>query len=306
MAPKTSDTASRDEALYFKWNRTSFDALLQTYHIRSEWHPVMHSEKETAFLLKDGKITLFVEFFKFCNFQLLITIFCKSLLDEYTVHPLGLAKLRHFEYTCLSLGFLPERLVFRALYSLVWKTPFFTFDRRSTDETCLRLVPASCRDKDWKYKFIYVDGYVIPWNMHWRTMSAKEKVKDVALLKAEYQDNALFKALTSHPTEITIIHDGDLALVGMSLCWRDIQIYHAFSTADGSPFTHADLLYPQKASSVSPADRPLRPGEDNIQQANVSNFLISPCHMDRVLQVLPISGDAEKVDLTAPAQRKTI
>ncbi|MFS7987385.1 hypothetical protein Hanom_Chr11g01022061 [Helianthus anomalus] len=264
MAPKTSDTASRDEALYFQWNRTSFDALLQTYHISSEWHPVMHSEKETAFSLKDGKITFFAKFFKFCNFQLLITFFYKSLLDEYTMHisqmhPLGLAKLRHFEYTCLSLGFLPERLVFRALYSLVWKTPFFTFDQRSTDETCLRIVPTSCRDKDWKNKFFYVDGDVIPWNMHWRTMPAKEKVKDVATLKAEYQDNALFKALTSHPSEFTIVPDGALALVRKSLCWRDVQIYPAFSTADGSPFTLADLLYPQKASSVSTMDRLLRP-----------------------------------------------
>ncbi|MFS8003329.1 hypothetical protein Hanom_Chr13g01212731 [Helianthus anomalus] len=56
------------------------------------------------------------------------------MLDEYAVHisqmhPLGLAKLRHFEYACLSAGFLLESLVFCALYTLVWETPFFTFDR---------------------------------------------------------------------------------------------------------------------------------------------------------------------------------
>ncbi|MFS7965029.1 hypothetical protein Hanom_Chr08g00757301 [Helianthus anomalus] len=94
----------------------------------------MPSERDTAFPLKNGKITLFAEFFKFCNFRLPITTFCKSMLDKYVVHisqmyPLGLAKLRHFEYACLGLGFLPEPLVFRALYTLVWKTPFFTFDR---------------------------------------------------------------------------------------------------------------------------------------------------------------------------------
>ncbi|MFS7913164.1 hypothetical protein Hanom_Chr02g00138621 [Helianthus anomalus] len=46
-----------------------------------------------------------------CNFRLPITNFCKSMFDEYAVHisqmhPLSLAKLRHFEYACLSLGFL--------------------------------------------------------------------------------------------------------------------------------------------------------------------------------------------------------
>ncbi|MFS7984606.1 hypothetical protein Hanom_Chr11g00988431 [Helianthus anomalus] len=80
--------------------------------------------------LKDGKITLFEDFFKLCKFRLPITKFCKSILDEYAVHisqmhPLGLAKDRHFEYFCLCLGFLPESLVFRALYTLVSKAPFY-------------------------------------------------------------------------------------------------------------------------------------------------------------------------------------
>ncbi|MFS7888882.1 hypothetical protein Hanom_Chr00s000002g01600281 [Helianthus anomalus] len=167
------------------------------------------------------------------------------MLDEYAVHlsqmhPLGLAKLRHFEYACLSLGFLPESLVFRALYSLVWKAPFFTFDRRSTNETCLRLVPAR--------------------EMHWRSMSANEKVKDVAPPMAEYQENAFFKALTSHPSDISIIPDGALALVGMSLCWRDVQICPAFKTVDGC----------------------------------------------KVLQGLPLSGDAKGLDSAAPGPRKII
>ncbi|MFS8008469.1 hypothetical protein Hanom_Chr14g01273131 [Helianthus anomalus] len=84
--------------------------------------------------LRDGQITLFADFLKFCNFWLPITKFCKSMLDEYVVHisqthPLCLAKLHHFEYACLSLGFLPESLVFNALYTLAWKAPLFTFDR---------------------------------------------------------------------------------------------------------------------------------------------------------------------------------
>ncbi|MFS7904854.1 hypothetical protein Hanom_Chr01g00040941 [Helianthus anomalus] len=114
---------------------------------------------------------LFVDFSKFSNFRLPITKFCKSMLDEYFVHisqmhPLGLAKLRHFEYACLSLEFLPKSPVFRALYTLAWKAPFFTFDHRSTDEACLRFVPSSCRDKDWKKKFFFVDANVILGEMH--------------------------------------------------------------------------------------------------------------------------------------------
>ncbi|MFS7965030.1 hypothetical protein Hanom_Chr08g00757311 [Helianthus anomalus] len=137
-------------------------------------------------------------------------------------------------------------------------------------------------------------------------MSAKEKVKDIAPPKVEYQENALFKALTGHPSEISIILEGALALVGMSLCWRDVQIYPAFRTTDGAPFTLADLLYPERSSSILAADRPLRPGEDNIMWAHVSNFLISASHVDKVLQGLPINGDAEGTEVAAPAPKKTI
>ncbi|MFS7898754.1 hypothetical protein Hanom_Chr05g00429801 [Helianthus anomalus] len=108
-------------------------------------------------------------------------MFYKSMLDEYVVHisqmhPLGVVKLRHFKYACLSLGCLPKSLVFYALYTLVWKSPFFTFDRRSTDEACLRYVPLSSRDKDWKNKFFFIDVDVIPGEIHWRVMAAKEKI----------------------------------------------------------------------------------------------------------------------------------
>ncbi|MFS7944995.1 hypothetical protein Hanom_Chr06g00518731 [Helianthus anomalus] len=135
----------------------------------------MPSERDTAFPLRDGQITLFVEFFKFCNFRLPITKFCKSMLDEYAVHisqmhPLGLAKL-------------------------------------------------------------YAD--VIPREMHRRVMVAKEKVKNVVPPKAEYQENALFKTLIARPSKCLVVHEGVLALVGMSLCWSDVQTYPTFKTADG-------------------------------------------------------------------------
>ncbi|MFS7942523.1 hypothetical protein Hanom_Chr06g00489351 [Helianthus anomalus] len=68
MAPKVSDQSQGDDALYCKWNKASFESLLKNYGIMHEWHPVMPSEKDAAFPLRDGQITLFADFFKFCNF----------------------------------------------------------------------------------------------------------------------------------------------------------------------------------------------------------------------------------------------
>ncbi|MFS7903721.1 hypothetical protein Hanom_Chr01g00027351 [Helianthus anomalus] len=110
---------------------------------------------------------MFSDFFKFCNFRLPITKFCKSVLDHYLIHisqlhPSGLVKLQQFEFACIALGHITELTVFRAFFVLVWKSPFFTFDRQDIDVSCLRDIPASSRDKDWKKKFFYIDTSVIP------------------------------------------------------------------------------------------------------------------------------------------------
>ncbi|MFS7902114.1 hypothetical protein Hanom_Chr01g00007431 [Helianthus anomalus] len=41
---------------------------------------------DVAFPLKEGKITLLCDFFKFCNFCLSIKKFCKQILDHYCIH----------------------------------------------------------------------------------------------------------------------------------------------------------------------------------------------------------------------------
>ncbi|MFS8003330.1 hypothetical protein Hanom_Chr13g01212741 [Helianthus anomalus] len=119
--------------------------------------------------------------------------------------------------------------------------------------------------------------------MHWRVMSAKEKVNDIALPKAEYQENALFKALIFRPSECLVLPEGTLALVGMSLGWRDVQIYPAFRTTDR-----------ENSASILAVDRPLHLGEENILRAHAGKFLISPSHMGGVLQGFPTGRGVEE------------
>ncbi|MFS7900643.1 hypothetical protein Hanom_Chr00s128001g01814261 [Helianthus anomalus] len=163
MASKTGESSSSaptsSDALYIKWGQTSFNNLLQNYNIRAEWNPVLSSKTGTTFLLKQVKITMFSDFFKFCNFRLPITKFCKLVLDHYPIHisqlhPLGLVKLRQFEFACIVLGHIPELLVLGLFSSMYGNPPFFTFDRRDTDVSCLRDIPTSSKDKDWKKKVL--------------------------------------------------------------------------------------------------------------------------------------------------------
>ncbi|KAF5817862.1 hypothetical protein HanXRQr2_Chr02g0057991 [Helianthus annuus] len=261
MALKTNESSSTATAptdiLFCKWGVTSFNNLVHDYGIRAEWNPVLPSKTDTAFPLKGGKITLFSDFFKFCNFRLPITKFLKSVLDFYhihisQIHPLGLVKLRQFEYACIALGHIPELVVFRAFFVLVWKSPFFTFDRRDTDASCLRDIPTSSRDKDWKKKFFYLDATVIPGEMHWREKGPKDKVRDDAPPEDSYTSNALYVKLCGRPFECTIIPEGALVMAGMSLLWPDIKRYPSFQrdNAGTSVGVSAGVAIPTLVPSV--------------------------------------------------------
>ncbi|MFS7939771.1 hypothetical protein Hanom_Chr05g00455871 [Helianthus anomalus] len=226
MVSKTCESSSSAQAsanaLYCKWGLVSYNNLVQDYGIMAEWNPILPSKKDTTFSLKKGKITLFCDFFKFCNFRLPITKFCKLVLDHYPIHisqlhPLGLVKLRQFEFACIALGHIPELIVFRAFFVLVWKSPFFTFDRRDTDVSCLRDIPTSSKDKDRLKKFFYIDAGVIPGEMHWKEMGPKDKVKDDGPPEDAYVANALYTRLCGCPFECTVIPEGALVMAGMSL-----------------------------------------------------------------------------------------
>ncbi|MFS7970330.1 hypothetical protein Hanom_Chr09g00819771 [Helianthus anomalus] len=195
MASKTGESSSSAavsvEALYCKWGLVSYNILILDYGIRAEWNPILPSKTDTTFSSKKGKITLFSDFFKFCNFRLPITKFCKLVLDYYPIH---ISQLHP-----LGLGISLNLLFLGLFFVLVWKSPFFTFDGRDTDVSCLRDIPNSSKDKDWKKKFFYIDAGVIPGEMHWREMGPKDKVKDDGPPEDAYVANALYTRLCGCP-----------------------------------------------------------------------------------------------------------
>ncbi|KAJ0733258.1 hypothetical protein HanPI659440_Chr11g0406331 [Helianthus annuus] len=301
MASKINESSSTATAptdiLFCKWGVTSFNNLVHDYGIRAEWNPVLPSKTDTAFPLKVGKITLFSDFFKFCNFRLPITKFLKSVLDFYRIHisqihPLGLVKLRQFEYACIALGHIPELVVFRAFFVLVWKSPFFTFDRRDTDASCLRDIPTSSRDKDWKKKFFYLDAAVIPGEMHLREKGPKDKVRDDAPPEDAYASNVLYIKLCGRPFECTIIPEGALVMAGMSLLWPDIKRYPSFQRDDTGEWGMFDFIDPPRHLALKPADRVLDEGEPDVLRVHLEQFLLPAIPADPTAYVTPLSGVA--------------
>ncbi|MFS7978534.1 hypothetical protein Hanom_Chr10g00916591 [Helianthus anomalus] len=282
MASKAGESSSAQtgsDALYCKWGLVSYNNLVQEYNIRPKWNPMLPSKIDTTFPLKQGKITLFIDFFKFCNFRLPITKFCKSVLDHYPIHIsqlhlLGLVKLRHFEFSCIALGHIPEITVFRAFFVLVWKSPFFTFDRRDVDVSCLRNIPTSSRDKKWKKKLFYIDANVVPGGMQWREMGAKDKFKDDDPPTDAYVENALFKRLCQRPSKCTVIPDGALVMAGMSLLWQDIRLYLSFQGDDEGRGSLFDFVNPSRNAALRAVDRVLGEQEPDVLKIHLEQFLL--------------------------------
>ncbi|KAJ0570375.1 hypothetical protein HanHA300_Chr05g0177301 [Helianthus annuus] len=311
MASKTNESSSTaatpTDILFCKWGVTSFNNLVHDYGIRAEWNPVLPSKTDTAFPLKVGKITLFSDFFKFCNFRLPITKFLKSVLDFYRIHisqirPLGLVKLRQFEYACIALGHIPELVVFRAFFVLVWKSPFFTFDRRDTDASCLREIPTSSRDKDWKKKFFYLDAAAIPGEMYWQEKGPKDKVRDDAPPEDSYTSNALYVKLCGLPFECTIISEGALVMAGMSLLWPDIKRYPSFQRDDAGEWSMFDFIDPPQHLALKSADRMLDEGEPDVLKVHLEQFLLPAVPADPTAYIAPLSGVA--ITAVATSEKK--
>ncbi|KAJ0467634.1 hypothetical protein HanIR_Chr14g0687481 [Helianthus annuus] len=150
---------------------------------------------------------------------------------------------------------------------------FFTFDRRDIGVSCLRDIPASSRDKDWKKKFFYIDAGVIPGGMHWREMGAKDKFKDDGPPADAYIENALFKRLSQRPSECQLIPEGALVKAGMSLPWRNSWLYPAFQRVDGGEWSLFDFFNPPRNAALRSADRVVGEQEPNVLKIHIEQFL---------------------------------
>ncbi|MFS7939514.1 hypothetical protein Hanom_Chr05g00452671 [Helianthus anomalus] len=226
--------------------QVSADAL----YCKEEWNPVLPSKTDTAFPLKKGKITQFSDFFNFCNFRLPITKFCKLVLDHYPIH---ISQLH-------PLG-------------------------RDTDVSCLRDIPTSSKDKDWKKFFFYIDACVIPGEIHWREMGPKDNVKDDGPPKDAYVANALYTRLCGRPFVCMVIPDGALVMAGMCLLWCDIKLYLSFQRDDEGEWSLFDFVDPPRHVALKAADRVLGEQEPDVLKIHLEQFLLPAVPADPTVYI---------------------
>ncbi|KAJ0615428.1 hypothetical protein HanIR_Chr02g0073991 [Helianthus annuus] len=128
-----------------------------------------------------GYITLFADFFGEGNFRLPATHFLGNILQYCSFYisqlsPMGMVRIRHFEFVCRSQGEEPPVDKFRAFYQLQVNLGFFSLALRAMKKILIN-PPKSFHD--WKMKFFYIRAEVIPMVMQFRDSAptVKEDLK---------------------------------------------------------------------------------------------------------------------------------
>ncbi|MFS7937931.1 hypothetical protein Hanom_Chr05g00433551 [Helianthus anomalus] len=161
-----------------KWDIGLFEQVVRGYQFLPEWDARYPSQGQTAADAPTGYITLFAYFFSEGDFRLPTTHFLANILQYYGFHisqmsPIGMVRVRHFEFVCRSQGEEPTIEKFRVFYQLQGNMGFFSFALRNAKKI---LISPPKSFHDWKMKFFYICAEVIPMAMQFRAMGpiAKE------------------------------------------------------------------------------------------------------------------------------------
>ncbi|MFS7936577.1 hypothetical protein Hanom_Chr05g00417201 [Helianthus anomalus] len=154
--PKISLNRYQDQGL--------FEQVTRGQQFLVEWDARYPSQGQTTADAPPGYITLYADFFGEGNFRLPVTHYMATILHSYVFHisqqsPMGMVRIRHFEFVCRLQGLEPTVEKFRVFYQLISTLGFFSFALRSVKKI---LINPPKRFHDWKMKFFFSREEVIP------------------------------------------------------------------------------------------------------------------------------------------------
>ncbi|MFS7955419.1 hypothetical protein Hanom_Chr07g00642401 [Helianthus anomalus] len=105
-----------------------------------------------------GYITLFWDIFSAGNFQLHVTKFFLEILSYYKfhisqMHPIGMVRVRHFQFVCQLMHIVPTVTRFRVFHQMPCSQGFYSFVQRALAKKILLQPPKSFHY--WKSKFFF-------------------------------------------------------------------------------------------------------------------------------------------------------
>lgn len=203
-----------DEA-FCRLKEEEFQRLSEDMLFLDDWDAECPSPNVTAVQAPPGKIALYTSFFTHCNFRLPITTFTMDILNYYgfhlsQMHPMGMCRVKFFEFCAKANGYDPTVDMFRVFYKLTVNESWLSFRARGGVSPHVKAAPKSFHE--WKSKFFFISENVIPVAMNVRDLGME--VVDETLV--EYKSEDWYKRLIRHPVDICPIDEVSLVKVGMS------------------------------------------------------------------------------------------
>ncbi|MFS7987662.1 hypothetical protein Hanom_Chr11g01025521 [Helianthus anomalus] len=129
-----------------------------------EWDARYPAQGQSVVDAPPGYITLFADFFSEGNFRVPETHFLGNILQYYGFHishmsPIGMVRVRHFEFVCQSQGEDPTVEKFRSVYQLQSNMGYFSSALRAARKI---LISPPKIFYDWNMKFFFIRAEVIP------------------------------------------------------------------------------------------------------------------------------------------------
>ncbi|KAF5805000.1 hypothetical protein HanXRQr2_Chr05g0203781 [Helianthus annuus] len=259
------------------------------------WGAVYPEDGQTAAQAPTGYITLFWDYFSEGNFRLPATKFFLDILNYYKFHisqlnPMGMVRIRHFEFLCRSMHIEPTVDRFRVFYQLHCAQGFYSFAQRPTAKKVLLVPPKSFHE--WKPKFFYIKAGVIPMKMFFR--GAEDIVTETLKTpesKVWYQDMK----------DVPSIELPERALVaaGMRLHWKMDRQNKLMYMEDDKIVALYVMAYKRECGKMSTVKKGAN--EDPLYYQIARNFVL-PRDVD--LSIGPESRKKKRVPIATAAPKK--
>ncbi|KAM0064515.1 hypothetical protein Hdeb2414_s0003g00103831 [Helianthus debilis subsp. tardiflorus] len=278
-----------------KWSRASFDGLVQNLKFPENWGALYPEEGQTAADAPAGYNTLFSDFFYDGNFRLPVTKFFLEILGFYNLHisqlhPIGMVRVRHFEFVCRTMHVEPTVPRFRGFHQMHCTQGFYSFVQRVSAKKILYQPPKSFHD--WKQKFLFIKAGVIPVRM---VLRGKEDIP-IKTLRTPVDEN-WYQDLKDVPN--TALPEKALVGAGMSLNWKMERDDKPVYTEDGHIVSLYVVAFKREGGRMGTIKK--KPEEELWYHRIVRNFVLP---RDADLSVQPAAGAGELLNLGVGPEKK--
>ncbi|KAJ0745555.1 hypothetical protein HanPI659440_Chr10g0399911 [Helianthus annuus] len=264
--------ARKDMAMSFsRMTQEEVDLFCMEWGIGTTFKPVAPACDKFVNECPPGSIALYCRHFEFSNLRHPFSNFVLNILEYYRVsfgqiHPLGMARVLHFEILCRSSGYDPSLLSFRRFFRLAKNGDWFTFETTQVD-TCLISSMVSTLGV-WKDRFFWVSEEIVHFKLVWRHADA---VLNEPEPSASDINTRFLETLRECSSRLRPFPEHLLVLLGLSKLWekrdRDPVLMR-----DGKVMFALDFIKSDDTSDVAFDDAATTPGEDAVVRGSDYRF----------------------------------